>query len=138
MAKHMLPTLTSAGWIKDPKVKMNKLFEYFMASERSQTTLVKTGAHSLKYILANTKDFTQTATMIKDSLTALYAAYFDDVDVETQVNEDDSSTVTIVIYITAMEDGSEYTLQKAVEGQLGDVGRFYNALAKMHYYDSTD
>ena len=107
----MLPTLTSAGWIKDPKVKMNKLFEYFMASERSQTTLVKTGAHSLKYILANTKDFTQTATMIKDSLTALYAAYFDDVDVETQVNED---------------------------GQLGDVGRFYNALAKMHYYDSTD
>ena len=113
MAKHMLPTLTSAGWIKDPKVKMNKLFEYFMASERSQTTLVKNGAHSLKYILAN-------------------------VDVETQVNEDDSSTVTIVIYITAMEDGSEYTLQKAVEGQLGDVGRFYNALAKMHYYDSTD
>lgn len=84
----VFPSLSADGWIKDRNILVNKLFEMFMASDKSQSNF--RDVQSLKYILNEEKLSTEErANMIKDSLEKLYRAYFEIVNVTVEVSVKD-------------------------------------------------
>ena len=124
-----IPTLSLSGWLAAPEVKMNKLFEHFMASEYSQSNFHYGDVASLKYLIATTTDHTELRNNIINALRKLYLNHFDTAEVAVDVGDVNERGLTpIVVSISVTENGNTYTLRKAVEGKLGSAVNFYNAL----------
>lgn len=128
-----IPTLSLSGWLAAPEVKMNKLFEHFMASEYSQSNFHYGQVASLKYLIATTTDHTELRNNIINALRTLYLNHFDTAEVAVDVGDINNKGLTpIVVSISVTENGNTYTLRKAVEGKLGSAINFYSALDELY------
>ena len=106
-----LPTLTLSGFVKDKNTIMRKQFEYFKASEFSQSTTFYGNISSLPYIIEQyNDDDIRLKSEICDTLTKLYKRYFDTVSVKASLDYKDDNSYDILIEIAATDNGSEYTL----------------------------
>lgn len=116
--KAALPTLSSSqNYLTDDRSIMNKLYEYFVTSEWSQSNTYRDKIASLKYIAASGNNSIRTMEEnIKQSLRILYVNYFSEVEIEVQVIEsEETSKVSYVINIIAKtKTGSTLSLDKTL------------------------
>ena len=108
-----VPTLSMQNWLDDVRLKMNKLFEHFMASDFSQSTLTPRRISSLKYCMASPGSITKIREDITSALSSLYMSYFDTVNVNVDVKETDT-LVTFSIEIDVIENRSVNNLMVTI------------------------
>jgi len=112
-----LPTLTDDRILENDMLKINKLYEYFIASEHSQSFFYKNNVESLKYLISEyTIENGNLETEIRKSLEKMYSRYFDEVSVLCSVEpeEEDSNNYTIAIDIQIINNEVSHTLMRSV------------------------
>ena len=127
-----VPTLTLGGFVHNDDLKIVKLFEYFLAGEKSQSTIFKDSCASLKYILDHNNTETTIEDGITDELRLIYNNYYDDIDIEVDVSENiDKDTWDIDIDITVTDDnGYEHTLKKQILNVSNNVPTYNTEINK--------
>ena len=128
-----VPTLSMQNWLDDVRLKMNKLFEHFMASDFSQSTLTPRRISSLKYCMASPGSVTKIREDISSAVNSLYSSYFDTVNVNVDVKETDT-LVTFSVEIDVIENGKTYSIARAIEGEkkLGKITSYHEAQTELH------
>lgn len=129
-----LPTLTINGFVNNKRIQVQKLFEYFLASDKSQSTLFNGKVASLKYILATYDNVADIRSNLREALYNLYSVYFDSTEVKIDIEDkDDSGNIDIYINVTVVDEGTTYTLNKLLNYENGGIQGFQSMLDK--YYD---
>ncbi len=112
-----LPTLTDDKILENDNLIINKLYEYFLASEYSQTFFYKKHIASLKYLIGEySVDDDELLTAITSTLEILYLRYFDEVEVLCEIVPDNAvpDVYIINININVTNNGNSTTLYKSV------------------------
>jgi len=131
----VIPTLSLDGCIATSDIKIVKIFEHFLASEKDQSNIFNGYIASLKFILdeySNANDIEEGITL---TLTGLYNRYFDSVDVEVNVddNDDKESTYNISIDIDVMDEyGNKYSLSRSLENINSEVYSFDEQVSELY------
>ena len=132
---NVIPTLSLDGCIATSDIKIVKIFEHFLASEKDQSNIFNGYIASLKFILdeySNANDIEEGITL---TLTGLYNRYFDSVDVEVNVddNDDKESTYNISIDIDVMDEyGNKYSLSRSLENINSEVYSFDEQVSELY------
>ena len=113
-----MPALSEDGWVT-PSLKMvDILFAHFLVSDYSQTFIYPKQVKSLPEILTKTSVPKDLDNVITQELETYYGAYFDEVELDITVTQDDLNSNILSIYfsiIVRIEDGSEWELSKIIE-----------------------
>ena len=126
-----IPTLTLDGFITNKKAQMVKLFEYFLASDKSQSNVFN-DIQSLKYILTQNKNMSDLKTALDRAIMDLYKPFFTNVTPDVIIKESDTSNViNIYINIKTTHEGKMYELTKEVTSTNGDYNVFDKSLANI-------
>ena len=131
----VIPTLSLDGCIATSDIKIVKIFEHFLASEKDQSNIFNGYIASLKYILdeySNVNDIEEGITL---TLTGIYTRYFDSVDIEVNVddNDDKESTYNISIDIDVMDEyGNKYSLSRSLENINSEVYSFDEQVSELY------
>lgn len=124
-----IPTLTLDGFVSNKKAQMVKLFEYFLASDKSQSNIFK-NIQSLKYILTQNKNNTDIKYALDKAIIELYSPFFVNVTPDVIIRESTTSNViNIYINIKTTFDGKMYELTREVVSTNGDYNIFDRSLA---------
>lgn len=130
-----LPTLTMSSWVNNRNTLMTKLFEYFLASDYSQSNTFAGTIKSLKYIIHNFTTSENIRNELTQALSELYQPYYDNVLVDITIDEPtDSSTISITIRITCTYMGVDYTLARNIVETNGHIANFDDALDTIHSF----
>ena len=113
---------------------MNKLFEYFLASDYSQSNNFIGTIKSLKYLLSANMKPNDLANKVKEALYLLYSNYFDNVSVTCDVISEDRAKYRIYIEIKGDRDGNRHTLSKELKSTDNKIDNFENELDKLYQY----
>lgn len=117
-----LPTLTSSGWLSDTVTISNKLMDYFLASDFSQTQFYPGEVASLPYIVQeHGHDPDRLVESVRDTLTKYFQRYFRYVRLNVRkINlEDEKGQYGIEIDLIAeSDDGKRSSLGRLIE--IGD------------------
>lgn len=134
-SKGTIPTLTLDGFLNTKKLQMSKLFEYYLASDYSQSNTFAGSVCSLKYVLAKSGGDAMTIKRgIESDLSALYGNHFSTVTPDVNVYEPEGTgKIVVEINVTATHDGETYTLLKSINYDKGDIEGFNEMLDK--YYE---
>lgn len=128
-----IPTLTLDGFVNNKNAQMGKLFEYFLASDYSQSNVFYRDISSLKYLVTEYKDSQELKREIENTLSKLYKRHFDNVSVLVEVKESElSSTTELLINITADNDGKQYYLAKDIKQSNGEIDNYESMLDELH------
>ena len=126
-----IPTLTLDGFITNKKAQMVKLFEYFLASDKSQSNVFN-DIQSLKYILTQNKNMSDLKTALDRAIMDLYKPFFTNVTPDVIIKESDTSNViNIYINIKTTHEGKMYELTREVVSTNGDYNVFDKSLASI-------
>ena len=126
-----IPTLTLDGFITNKKAQMVKLFEYFLASDKSQSNVFN-DIQSLKYILTQNKNMSDLKTALDRAIMDLYKPFFTNVTPDVIIKESDTSNViNIYINIKTTHEGKMYELTREVTSTNGDYNVFDKSLANI-------
>ena len=126
-----IPTLTLDGFITNKKAQMVKLFEYFLASDKSQSNVFN-DIQSLKYILTQNKNMSDLKTALDRAIMDLYRPFFTNVTPDVIIKESDTSNViNIYINIKTTHEGKMYELTREVTSTNGDYNVFDKSLANI-------
>ena len=111
--KNNVYTLNTVGVVEHPKLKLNRLIEYFIIADFSQTYLYSGEIASLKYIMNNHID--NIKDECRTALTIMLERYFDAVSIEVTLEDTDASNKkALVMSVTVTEDGKTHILDKEV------------------------
>jgi len=135
-----VPTLTLDGYVADVDLMINKLFEYFLLSEYSQTKLFYTEISSLPYLIRDAgPDMEKLEVSVRDTLVTMYGRYWKEVEVITSVQTTnktvDKTNYRVNIDIKITVDGIVHTLSKSA---LVDKGDITNIDKKIEYFLGAD
>lgn len=135
VSKGTIPTLTLDGFLNTKKLQMSKLFEYYLASDFSQSNTFYGGVCSLKYVLAKSGgDAVSIKRGIESDLNKLYGNHFTSVTTDVGVYEPEGTGKIIVeINLSATFDNETFTLNKTINYDKGDIEGFNDMLDK--YYE---
>ena len=126
-----IPTLTLDGFITNKKAQMVKLFEYFLASDKSQSNVFN-NIQSLKYILTQNKNMSDLKTALDRAIMDLYRPFFTNVTPDVIIKEsDESNVINIYINIKTTHEGKMYELTREVVSTNGDYNVFDKSLANI-------
>lgn len=126
-----IPTLTLDGFVSNKKAQMVKLFEYFLASNKSQSNVFN-NIQSLKYILTQNKNMSDLKTALDRAIMDLYKPFFTNVTPDVIIKESDtSSVINIYINIKTTHEGKMYELTREVTSTNGDYNVFDKSLASI-------
>ena len=126
-----IPTLTLDGFVTNKKAQMIKLFEYFLASDKSQSNVFN-DIQSLKYILTQNKNMSDLKTALDRAIMDLYKPFFTNVTPDVIIKESDTSNViNIYINIKTTHEGKMYELTREVTSTNGDYNVFDKSLANI-------
>lgn len=126
-----IPTLTLDGFVTNKKAQMVKLFEYFLASDKSQSNVFN-DIQSLKYILTQNKNMSDLKTALDRAIMDLYKPFFTNVTPDVIIKESDTSNViNIYINIKTTHEGKMYELTREVVSTNGDYNVFDKSLANI-------
>lgn len=115
MAKRPIPTLSAAGWVDDIAEKMALLFAHALVADYSQSNLYSGSVTSLQHIAANHPDSPEEhATALQGKLRDYYRRYFDTVEVDVTITDDDTTRYTMELVINVTDNGTVYSLAKSV------------------------
>lgn len=132
--KGTVPTLTTDGWVTNKNLQLVKIFEYFLASDYSQSNTFNGMIASLKYIITMNHTVDETTEAIERTLTKLYASYYDTVSIIVDVTEDDDNgIVNYTINVVCTYDGLQYVLSKMnVKESKGNIINFDELLDDLY------
>lgn len=113
-----IPTLSTQGWVSTTEEAINKLFDWFVASEYSQTLLFSGKVISLPYLIsqyANEPD--NLCDAICRNLEELYRRTFDGCAVTARYDKNDEvgSGFDITLSIIITQNGIEYNGGRALK-----------------------
>lgn len=134
MARGIIPSLSTDGFIDQGNMIMNKLFEYFLASDYSQSNNFIGTIKSLKYLLSANMKPNDLANKVKEALYLLYSNYFDNVSVTCDVISEDRAKYRIYIEIKGDRDGNRHTLSKELKSTDNKIDNFENEIDKLYQY----
>lgn len=115
-----VPTLSRAGWCKNPEEKIDFLLSDFFTSNISQSYLFANNVASLTYLIQRYQgNVPSLLEAMRTTLLAYFNDYFDNtvVDVTSDMNsaENQTGNVTITLYISVEQDGQAYSVGKVVQ-----------------------
>lgn len=131
--KSSIPSLTLDGWIENKTLQMTKLWEYFLASEYSQSNIFFGDISSLKYILATSDPKYNLITNLESTLSKLYQRYFDKaivdvgIDANTELNK-----YKVYITVTCNDGGKDYKLARELVYSNGKIEKFEELLDNLY------
>lgn len=86
MSYTKLITLDSMGYVSDPSIIIDRVFRNFFVANYSQTNVHYGKIHSLPWLIANyPEDYFRLQVVIKDALTSMLKYYFDNVEVDVNI-----------------------------------------------------
>jgi len=130
-----IPHLSRDGWLKDPSTMVNKLFEYFLVSEYSQSNTYRGKITSLKYILEQNTASDDIKSEIIKALVNMYNRYFTDILINIDITDDDTSMLSLAISVDVTgEDGNRYTLDKNLELNNGTIANMNTLIEDLYNY----
>lgn len=115
-----VPSLDGSGYINDPNIKVDTLFANYAATQYSQTILFRDKISSFsKDIQQCSQQWDKLPDFVKRSLDRLFTAYFDQVDLEVQLDEAsmDANNASFKLNIsgTVVQDSNQYELAKVMQ-----------------------
>ena len=123
-----VPSLSASGWVTEVGEKADKLFAYFFLSEYLQSNSYKGSVASLPHLIKKYgHDELQLVSMIRETLSRLFEAYFDKVEVDVHVKPENESTFGIVVSSMVEQDGVPYNIAKEVAIQDSVIVDIMNA-----------
>lgn len=131
----VIPSLTIDGWDTTPSTQMNKLFEYYQASDYSQSNTFRGKIVSLKYTLNRDIRPLVLAENIKADLNILYGCYFDTVEPDVSTKDEGNGIVNIVINMTCIKDNETYHLARTLKGNKAGIIQYETNLKEKYRYD---
>lgn len=135
MARPVIPTLTIEGWDTNPLSQMSKLFEYYQASDYSQSDYFMGRITSLKYTLSKTLKPMELKSNIERDIETLYGDYFDTVEPIIEVQDENDGVVNIIINITCTYNGEKFTLARSIKGRSSGIVEYQTKLLNKSKYD---
>ena len=73
----VIPTLSTDGFVSNPKMIMNKLFQYYLACDNYQSLPFKVINRSLRYTMSKfDNDTSRLIRELENDLTNIYITYF--------------------------------------------------------------
>ena len=127
-----IPSLTLDGWIDNKHLQMRKLWEYFMASEYSQSNTFFGNIASLKYILATELPSNSLASKIEEVLSILYNRYFDSSSVSVYIDDKELNKYKFTIAITCTDENNEYYLNRELVYSNGKIETYESLLDDLY------
>ena len=135
MPKPVIPSLTIDGWDTNPLSQMSKLFEYYQASDYSQSDYFMGSIISLKYTLSKDIRPNILKENIEADLRKLYGKFFDTVEPIIDVQEEGDGIVNIIINLTTTYNVQTYTLAKSIKGKSSGIIEYQTKLTNKYKYD---
>lgn len=135
MARPVIPSLTIDGWDTNPLSQMSKLFEYYQASDYSQSDYFMGSIISLKYTLSKDIRPNILKENIEADLRKLYGKFFDTVEPIIDVQEEGDGIVNIIINLTTTYNAQTYTLAKSIKGRSSGIIEYQTKLTNKYKYD---
>ena len=131
----VIPTLTVDGWDTTPLSQMSKLWEYYQASDYSQSNTFRGRIISLKYTLQTETNPERLSKAIQQDIETLYGEFFDGVTPLIDVKELEGGIVNINVDITCTRNFEEYKLTIAIRGRKSGIIEFETKLIEKYRYD---
>lgn len=126
-----VPSLSASGWVGNISEKLDKLIGYFFISDFSQSQLYNGSIASLPYIIKTcAEDRSRLRSTTNKTLTNLLRPYFDSVQIDVQVLNDDPTDpgkVNLRVDATVTQDGTIYSVGKEIQTINGKVVAIFNA-----------
>lgn len=127
MANNAVPTLSSTGWVSGIAQKADKLFTYFLTSERSQSNAFD-GIASLQYLMQQYGDDELVLERkIEQTLSQLYRRYFEGVEVKARVREPQAEArdnrLDLTLKVLVNDGKYKYNLSKLLKSANGSLTR---------------
>jgi len=131
MSSKVFPSLSSDGFIENRSILSKKLYEMFLASDKSQSNF--NDSQSLKYILnSETEDEYSKNEEIRKSLEKLYSGYFDSVIISVSNKTNTDNVVIYSIQIDASYQGNIYSIKESVANNYyTDIDKFDAEMLKL-------
>jgi len=106
-------SLDTVGTISHPKLKLERLVQYFIIADFSQTHFYQGQVASLKYIMNNSiEDIEEECGLALDRM---LSSYFEEVKVETSLGLTDNESVKALnISISVVDNGKSYLFDKDI------------------------
>ena len=114
---------------------MSKLFEYYQASDYSQSDYFMGSIISLKYTLSKDIRPNILKENIEADLRKLYGKFFDTVEPIIDVQEEGDGIVNIIINLTTTYNAQTYTLAKSIKGRSSGIIEYQTKLTNKYKYD---
>lgn len=131
----VIPTLNVDGWDTTPLSQMSKLWEYYQASDYSQSNTFRGRIVSLKYTLQTETTPDRLSKAIQQDIETLYGEFFDGVTPLIEVKELEGGIVNINVDITCTRNFEEYKLTRAIRGRKSGIIEFETKLIEKYRYD---
>ncbi len=115
-----VPSLDGAGWIHDPALKVDMILANYASTQYSQTILYRNLISSFsKDIQLCSQQWNRLPETMLQSLDRLFTAYFDQVDITVDLDEDSMNAETnsfqVLITGSLVQDGKNYDLSKVLQ-----------------------
>lgn len=131
----VIPTLNVDGWDTTPLSQMSKLWEYYQASDYSQSNTFRGRIISLKYTLQTETTPDRLSKVIQHDIETLYGEFFNGVTPLIEVKELEGGIVNINVDITCTRNFEEYKLTRAIRGRKSGIIEFETKLIEKYRYD---
>jgi hypothetical protein len=109
-----LATLSRAGYISSPKLIAKKMFDYYILSLYSQSTIFYGSIASLAYSLEVGSDVESFILYSEELLATYYKSYFDTVEIKL-VNESTDVKGNVGVYMKLTKDGVTFSLDEVID-----------------------
>ena len=129
-----LPMLSGEGWLQDPKLIMNRLFQHMYLTDHSQSNVYRGNVTSLQYLLAKHGHAAAGLTVaVESAVKTYYGRYFDNVQCTFNRNDTESSDSTLVfdLYISGSWKGTHYDLNRTIKADNSTGTLRFEAAAEM-------
>lgn len=132
--KSSVPSLTIDGFITNKRSQMSKIWEYFLASEFSQSNIFHGGISSFKYIMATNKPSNELITDLEQKIKSLFQRYYDTAIVDVDMKLDDKTNTHYVTIAVACkdDDGKTYHLAKEIAYTNGKIENFEREVDRLY------
>lgn len=122
--KSSIPTLTIDGFVDNPKLKMSKIFEYFLLADYSQSSIFQGDVSSFKYIMATNSLDLEIVDAMESTLTRLFERYYDSASVDVRVETNpDTNTQYLKINVVVTNNGEKYYLYREIQYTNGRIDK---------------
>ena len=135
----VIPTLSTDGFISNPKMIMAKLFQYYLSCDYYQSTPFKGTNKSLRYTMSKfDNDTNRLIREIESDLTHIFGPYFSNLAVSANlISKPNDGLQIIKIDVKGDANGTSYSLERDVKLVNGDISGFEMLLDTDYaYYNS--